>query len=86
MSKVEEDQFSKRLGMTICKRKMIKGRKVLSHHFLEITPKQINKVNQPKMNIRMHIHLGKGQGNNLYNVGDVREITYIGYSLTKEKV
>jgi hypothetical protein len=29
--------------------------------------------------------LGKGQGNNLYNVGDVREIIYIGTALTKEK-
>jgi hypothetical protein len=30
----------------------------------------------PKMT-RQHIHLGKGQGKNLYNVVDVREITYI---------
>jgi len=37
------------------------------------------------MNPRWQIHLGKGQGNNVYNVGDVREITYIGISLTKEK-
>jgi hypothetical protein len=37
------------------------------------------------MIIRMKIHLGKGQGSNMYNVGDVREITYIGTSLTKEK-
>jgi hypothetical protein len=37
------------------------------------------------MSTRLQIHLGKGQGNNLYNVGDVREITYIGTSLTKEK-
>jgi hypothetical protein len=34
---------------------------------------------------RMQIHLGKGQGNNLFNVGDVRGITYIGTSLIKEK-
>jgi hypothetical protein len=27
--------------------------------------------------------LGKGQGRSLYNVGDVREITYIGTSLNK---
>jgi hypothetical protein len=31
------------------------------------------------------IHLGKGQGNNLYNVGDMREINYIGIALTNEK-
>jgi hypothetical protein len=31
------------------------------------------------------IHFGKGQGNNLYNVGDVREINYIGTILTKVK-
>jgi hypothetical protein len=37
------------------------------------------------MRKRMKIHLGKGQGNNLFNVGDVRQITYIGTSLTKEK-
>jgi hypothetical protein len=37
------------------------------------------------MNTRLQTHLGKGQGNNLYNVGDEREINYIGTSLTKEK-
>jgi hypothetical protein len=31
------------------------------------------------------IHLGKGQGKILYNVGDVREINYIGNSLTNVK-
>jgi len=29
--------------------------------------------------------LGKGQDNNLYNVGDVNEVTHIGISLAKEK-
>jgi hypothetical protein len=67
------------------KGKGIKGRKVLSHPFSRTTPKKINKDSQPKMSTRQHIHLGKGQGNNLYNVGDVREITYIGTSLTKVK-
>jgi hypothetical protein len=37
------------------------------------------------MNKRMHICFGKYQGNNLFNVGDVRGITYIGNSLIKEK-
>jgi hypothetical protein len=37
------------------------------------------------MSIRLQIHLGRGQGSDLYNVGDVREITCIGYTLTKEK-
>jgi hypothetical protein len=37
------------------------------------------------MNTRQHIHLEKGQGNNLYNVGDVKDITYIRIPLTKEK-
>jgi hypothetical protein len=64
---------------------MIKDIKVLGHPFSEITPKQMNKAMQPKMSKRMQIHLGKGQGNNLFNVGDVREITYIGTSLKKEK-
>jgi hypothetical protein len=49
-----------------------KRKKVLRHHFSEIITKQINKVNYPKMSTKMHIHLGKGQGKNLYNVGDVR--------------
>ena len=63
----------------------MKGKKVLSHPFSEITPKQINKAKQPKMSKRMHIHLRKGQGNSLFDVRDVREITYIWTSLTKEK-
>jgi hypothetical protein len=58
---------------------------VLSHPFSKINPKQINKVMKPKMIKIMQIHLGKGQGNNLFNFGDVREITYIGNALTKEK-
>jgi hypothetical protein len=33
---------------------------------------------------RMQIHLGKGQGRSLFNVGDVEEINYIGTSLIKE--
>jgi hypothetical protein len=37
------------------------------------------------MSTRLQIHLEKGQGNNLFNVGDVREITYIGTALIKEK-
>jgi hypothetical protein len=37
------------------------------------------------MNTRLEIHLGKGQGNDQYNFGDVREITYIGTNLTKDK-
>jgi hypothetical protein len=37
------------------------------------------------MSKRMQIHLGKGQGKNMFNVGDVREITYIGNALIKEK-
>ena len=36
------------------------------------------------MSTRQQIHLGKIQGNNLYNVGDVKEITYIGTTLIKE--
>jgi hypothetical protein len=64
---------------------MRKGRKVLSHPFLEITRKKINKVSHPKMRRRMQINLERGQGNIRCNVGDVREITYIGTSLTKEK-
>jgi hypothetical protein len=53
--------------------------------FFKNNSQEINKDNQPKMSPRWQIHLGKGQGNNLYNVGDVREITYIGTALTKEK-
>jgi hypothetical protein len=53
--------------------------------FFRIIPKQISKFNSPKMNTRLQIHLEKGQGNNLFNFGDVREIIYIGISLTKEK-
>jgi hypothetical protein len=34
---------------------------------------------------RMEYSFGKGQGNNLYIVGNVREITYIGTTLKKEK-
>jgi hypothetical protein len=64
---------------------MIKCKKVLSHPFSRTTSKKISKVSQPKMSTRLHIHLGKGQGNNLYNVGDVREITYIGTALTKDE-
>jgi hypothetical protein len=64
---------------------MIKASKVLSHPFLEIIPKQISKVKQPKMRTRLWIHLERGQGSNLFNVGDVREITYIGIALTKGK-
>jgi len=45
------------------------------------------------MSTRLQIHLGKGQenklynvgDNNLYNVGDVREIICIGDALTKVK-
>jgi hypothetical protein len=64
---------------------MIKGIKVLIHPFSRKKPKKINKDNHPKMRTILQIHLGKGQGNSLYNVGDVMEITYIGTSLTKEK-
>ena len=85
MSTKNEGQCSKRLGMTRWKGKRIKGRKVLNHHISEITPKKVSKARKPKMIKRMHIHLGKGQGNNLFNVGDVRGITYIGTSLIKEK-
>jgi hypothetical protein len=53
--------------------------------FSRTTSNKISKVNQPKMSTRLEIHLEKSQGNSLYNVGDVREITYIGASLTKEK-
>jgi hypothetical protein len=52
-------------------------KKVLSHPFSRTTSNKISKVNQPKMSTRLEIHLGKSQGNSLYNVGDVREITYI---------
>jgi hypothetical protein len=54
---------------------MIKGKNVLSHLFSGITPKKINKFSHPKMSRRMHIHLGKGKCINLFNVGDVREIS-----------
>jgi hypothetical protein len=37
------------------------------------------------MSRRLHIHLVKGKGSKLYKVGDVREITYIGTTLRKEK-
>jgi hypothetical protein len=38
------------------------------------------------MSTRLHIHLGKGQGRSMYNVGDVREVTScIGIALTKVK-
>jgi hypothetical protein len=37
------------------------------------------------MSTRQQILLEKGQGRSLYNVGDVRGITYIGTSLTKVK-
>jgi hypothetical protein len=63
----------------------VKGKKVLSHPFLGINPNKINKYSQPKMSTRLQIHLGKVQGRILFNVGDVREMTYIGTSLTKEK-
>jgi hypothetical protein len=72
MRKEKEGQFSKKLGMTRCKGKRIKGRKFLRNPFSEITPRQINKVKQPKMRKIMQIHLEKGQGSNLFNVGDVR--------------
>jgi hypothetical protein len=44
-----------------------------------------SQVSQPKMSTRLQAHLGKGHGKIMYNVEDVREITYIGTSLTKEK-
>jgi hypothetical protein len=53
--------------------------------FFRINPKKINEVKQPEMSTILHIHLQKGQVNSLYNVGDVRGITYIGTSLTKKK-
>jgi hypothetical protein len=59
--------------------------KVLSHPFSRIIPKKISKVNQPKMSRRLQFHLGKVHGRNLYNVRDVREITYSWTSLTKVK-
>jgi hypothetical protein len=37
------------------------------------------------MSTRLQIHLERGQGNNLFNVGDVREINYIGTALTNGK-
>jgi hypothetical protein len=52
--------------------------KVFKPPFSRTTPKQISKVNQPKMSTSIHIIFGKGKNNNLYNVGDVREITYLG--------
>jgi hypothetical protein len=64
---------------------MIKVRNVLNHPFSRTTPKKRSKVIQPKMRTILYIHLGKGQGSSLYNVGDVREITYIGTTITKEK-
>jgi hypothetical protein len=64
---------------------MTKEKKVLSHPFSSKSPKQINKVNQPKMRTRLQIHLRKYQGNSLYNVGDVREITYKGTAVKKDK-
>jgi hypothetical protein len=48
-----------------------KGRKVLRHPFSRTTPKSINKGSHPKMKTRQQMILGKGQGNNLYNVRDV---------------
>jgi hypothetical protein len=54
------------------KGKIIKGRKVLSHHFSRTTTKKISKVSQPKTNTRLQSHLGKGQGSSLHNVRDVR--------------
>jgi hypothetical protein len=85
MSKGEEGQFSKKAWNDKMKGKKDQWKKGFKPPFSEITPKQISKVNQPKMNTRLHIHLERGQGNSLFNVGDVREITYIGTSLTKKK-
>jgi hypothetical protein len=85
MSKAKEGQLSKNFGMTRLRVKRIKGRRFLSHPFSRRAPKKISKVNHPKVSTPTQIYLGKGQENNLYNVGDVREIIYIGTSLTKEK-
>jgi hypothetical protein len=85
MSKSNEGPLSKKIGMTRRRVKRIKGGKGLSHPFSTIAPKQINKVNQPKLNTRLQIYLGKNKGISLYNVEDVRGITYVGTSLTKEK-
>jgi hypothetical protein len=85
MSKAEGGHSSKNLGLKRLKEIGIKDRKVLRHPFSRTSPKKINKVNHPKIIKRLQINLGKGQGSNLYNVGDVREITYIGASLTKVK-
>jgi hypothetical protein len=64
---------------------MIKDKNVLRHHFSITTPKKINKDNQPKIITIQPIHFGKDLGKNMYNVGDVREITYRGTTLTKVK-
>jgi hypothetical protein len=67
------------------KGKRDKRNKCLSHPSSKITPKQINKVSEPKISIRLQIQLGKGQGSIMYNVMDVRQNTYIGTSLTNDK-
>jgi hypothetical protein len=85
MSIAKENQFSKKAWNDKMKGKKIKGIRVLSHPFSGIIPKKISKVKSPKMNTRLQIHLEKGQGSSRCNVGDVREIIYIGISLTKEK-
>jgi hypothetical protein len=71
--------------MKRCKERGIRGRKVLSHIFTGTNHKQINKDSQPKMIPRWQIHLEKFQGNNMYNVWDAKENTFIGIVLTKEK-
>jgi hypothetical protein len=62
-----------------------KGFKTPNGIMIKMIPKKIIKVKNPKMSTRLQNHLGKGQGSNLYTVGDVREITYIGTSLRKDK-
>jgi hypothetical protein len=53
--------------------------------FFKNNSQVINKGSRPKMNTRQPIILQKVKGKNLYNVGDVSGITYIGTSFTKVK-
>jgi hypothetical protein len=62
-----------------------KRKKCLSHPFSRIILNKISKASQLKMNIRQPTILGKGKGDILYNVGDVRGITCIRIVIKKEK-
>jgi hypothetical protein len=55
MSRTEEGQLSKRLGMIIRKERWIRGRKDSSHLSSGIVLKNINKGSHPNVNIKWQI-------------------------------